>query len=241
MKLINCIILTFSFFTGCAKNNMENHTPTTVPAAITVTPSADSISYLALGDSYTIGEAVSADQSFPYQLVQQLHANGYPKAQSPVIVARTGWTTDELITAINKAGINQKFDFVTLLIGVNNQYRGYNQTIYRSEFVELLNTAIRYAGNNAKRVFVISIPDWGSTPYAEGQDRDAIAQQIDQFNSINRIETEKVGANYTYITNISKQAATDASLTAGDGLHPSGKMYALWVQQLLNVVQQSLK
>ena len=191
MKILNLILLTLSFFTGCAKNHMENNALADTPAVTATSPAADSISYLALGDSYTIGESVNAEQSFPYQLVSQLHANGHSKVQTPVIIARTGWTTDELITAIKKANVNGKFDFVTLLIGVNNQYRGYSQTTYRTEFIELLNTSIRYAGGNAKRVFVVSIPDWGATPYAEGQDRKAIGQQIDQFNLINRTETER--------------------------------------------------
>jgi lysophospholipase L1-like esterase len=241
MKILNCILFTISLFAGCTKKPMDNSLTVASAANTTVSASPDTVSYLALGDSYTIGESVSAAQSFPYQLVNQLHNYGYPKAQPPVIIARTGWTTDELITAIQNAGINQKFSVVTLLIGVNNQYRGYSQATYRTEFIELLNTAIRYAGGNIKRVFVVSIPDWGVTPYANGRDRNAIAKQLDQFNAVNKAETEKAGVTYVDITTISKQAATDASLTAADGLHPSEKMYTLWVQQLLNPVIKSLK
>nr|WP_249665441.1 SGNH/GDSL hydrolase family protein [Mucilaginibacter sp. Bleaf8] len=201
---------------------------------------AGNITCLALGDSYTIGEAVPQQESFPYQLTALLHQQGYATA-SPVIIARTGWTTDELIAAINTQALTQKFDIVTLLIGVNNQYRGYESNTYRTEFVQLLNTALTYAGGNKSRVFVVSIPDWGATPFAEGRDRAQIAAEIDQYNAINKAETEKAGISYTDITPGSRLAAQDRSLIAADGLHPSGKMYAQWVQALIGKVTAGLK
>jgi lysophospholipase L1-like esterase len=196
--------------------------------------------YLALGDSYTIGESVPAEGSFPYQLATELTKAKYPVSQ-PDIIATTGWTTNELINAINNSDKkDKKYDIVTLLIGVNNQYRGYNQETYRTEFIQLLNTAIAHANGNKNRVFVVSIPDWGVTPFADGRDRSQIAREIDQFNAINKQETQKVGVAYIDITPISKQAA-DASLNAEDGLHPSAKMYGLWVQELLPVIVKGLK
>jgi lysophospholipase L1-like esterase len=197
--------------------------------------------YLALGDSYTIGESVPAEGSFPYQLTAELTKAGYPISQ-PDIIATTGWTTNELINAINNSDKkNKKYDIVTLLIGVNNQYRGYNQETYRAEFIQLLKTAITYANDNKNHVFVLSIPDWGVTPYADSRDRSQIALEIDQFNAINKQETQKAGVAYIDITPISKQAANNPSLNAEDGLHPSAKMYGLWVKELLPVIEKRLK
>ncbi|MFA6085701.1 SGNH/GDSL hydrolase family protein [Mucilaginibacter sp.] len=197
--------------------------------------------YLALGDSYSIGESVPAAGSFPYQLTAELIKAKHPVSR-PEIIATTGWTTDELIDAINNSDLkDKKYDIVTLLIGVNNQYRGYNQETYRTEFIRLLNTAIAYANGNKKNVFVLSIPDWGVTPYADGRDRSQIGREIDQFNAINKQESQKAGVAYVDITPISKQAANDASLNAEDGLHPSAKMYGLWVKELLPVVEAQIK
>ncbi|WP_224746316.1 SGNH/GDSL hydrolase family protein [Mucilaginibacter glaciei] len=195
------------------------------------------LTYLALGDSYTIGESVPAEGSFPYQLSAQLTKAGHGVAQ-PEIIATTGWTTAELIDAISHSDTKGKqYGIVTLLIGVNNQYRGQSPDVYRAEFVQLLNTAIEYAGGDKNHVFVVSIPDWGVTPYAGGRDRAQIGKEIDQFNNINKQEAEKAGVAYADITPISKQAVSDAALTAGDGLHPSAKMYGLWVKEILKVVE----
>jgi lysophospholipase L1-like esterase len=193
---------------------------------------------LCLGDSYTIGESVPEADRFPVQLVKMLREKNKNFAD-PVIIARTGWTTDELIKAIKEKNIQGTFDYVTLLIGVNNQYRGYSADAYRKEFNELLQTAITYAGENATHIIVISIPDWGVTPFAEkeGRDKSNVASEIDLFNSINKEEALKAHAQYVDITAISRQASTDLSLLAGDGLHPSGKMYTLWCEQILFVVK----
>lgn len=238
------LILTIIALAGCSGKTMDD--VTTAPVLPTVTPDpqytgdGSVITYLALGDSYTIGEAVPAALSFPYQLSAALNKVSY-KAADPVIIARTGWTTDELIREINSKALTQKFDFVTLLIGVNNQYRRYNINTYRTEFVQLLNTALTYANGNKKRIFVVSIPDWGVTPFAGGQDANQIAKEIDLYNAINKEESLKAGVSYTDITPISRRAVTDRTLIANDGLHPSGTMYALWVQQLVNEVAMNLK
>jgi lysophospholipase L1-like esterase len=164
--------------------------------------------------------------------------------KKPDIIAVTGWTTDDLKKGIISRGLkNNNYNIVTLLIGVNNQYRGYNQDEYQTEFTELLNTAINYAGGNKQHVFVLSIPDWGVTPFAKNSGRDAaqIGNEIDQFNTINKQETEKLGVSYIDITPSSRNAVYDAGLIAGDGLHPSASMYSLWVNQLLPVVNAQLK
>ena len=190
-----------------------------------------SIRYLALGDSYTIGESVPEDGRFPNQLAGLLAKDGH--STEVKIIARTGWTTSELWEGIQKESLQPPYDLVSLLIGVNNQYRGYDSDEYREEFRFLLEKSIEYAGGDANRVFVFSIPDWGVTPFASGQDATRISNEIDQFNSINREETEKVAAHYVDITPISRDALNDKSLIAPDGLHPSAAMYAQWVQAAL--------
>ncbi len=182
---------------------------------------------LALGDSYTIGESVQENERWPMQLVEMLGEAGN-NFEKPEIIAKTGWTTDELIAAINEANPKGPFDLVSLLIGVNNQYRGNSLSTYREEFEFLLRKAIDFAGGDIKKVIVVSIPDWGVTPFAEGRDREKIAQEIDAFNEANEQITESLGVTYVEITKDSKLAATDLSLIAADGLHPSSKMYKHW-------------
>jgi lysophospholipase L1-like esterase len=226
---LNIIIITL-VVSGCAKTIMNKQQVNIIPSG------QPQLTYLALGDSYTIGESVPVTENFPNQLQKQL-AN----IKEPHIIACTGWTTDELISAIEKSSTQQhKYDIVTLLIGVNNQYRNGSTAVYRIQFKQLLNTAINYAGGNRAHVFVLSIPDWGVTPFAKDRDRDKIANEIDTFNAINKLETEKAGITYINITPITKQAAKDASLIAADGLHPSAKMYGLWVNELLPAVKRQL-
>ena len=196
------------------------------------------IRYLALGDSYTIGESVDAAERFPNQLADFLKAGGLQTEVT--IIAKTGWTTNELWDGIQASEINPPYDLVSLLIGVNNQYRGYDINEYREQFVFLLNKSIEYAGGNPKRVIVLSIPDWGVTPFAHGQGGERIARDIDAFNAVNRAETEKAGAQYINITPISREAAHDVTLIAGDGLHPSGKMYLEWAKLVYPVALEAL-
>lgn len=215
--------------------------PSTTDHKTTITKmTTDSLTYLALGDSYTIGEAVPQSQSFPYQLSNALTSASLPVAH-PTIIATTGWTTDNLINAIANSGINnKKYDFVTLLIGVNDQFQGLSQNNYQVKFAQVLNTAISFANGDTSRVFVLSIPDYGVTPFAGGKDS-VIGPQIDQFNAINKAESLRTGVHYLDITGISRQAATDPSLIAMDGLHPSGKMYGLWIQKLEPLIAARLK
>lgn len=195
--------------------------------------------FLALGDSYTIGESVAESERWPVQLAVQLQEKAIRMA-APEIIAKTGWTTDELAAGIQAAPPQGPYDLVSLLIGVNNQYRGRSQEEYQTQFADLLQQAIAFAGGDPARVVVLSIPDWGVTPFAARLDTAVIAAEIDAFNAINRGEVEKVGAHYVDITAVSRQAITDPTLIADDGLHPSGKMYTAWMELALPVVLQAV-
>ncbi len=187
--------------------------------------------YLALGDSYTIGEALPLTENFPYQLMKIMRENN-TQLGAPEIIAKTGWTTDELQKAINTHRFHSTYAIVSLLIGVNNQYRGYPIAQYQTEFEALLKQAINFAGGQASHVVVISIPDWGATPFAEGRDRKQIATQIDAYNNINRTLAEKYNTLYIDITPGTREAQNDATLVAADGLHPSAKEYHRWAIKL---------
>jgi lysophospholipase L1-like esterase len=195
--------------------------------------------FLALGDSYTIGEGVAESERWPVQMAASLARQGVALAP-PEIVARTGWTTDELAAGIERARPAGPYALVTLLIGVNNQYRGRDQGEYRRQFSGLLAQAIGFADGEPGRVLVLSIPDWGVTPYAAGRDRAAIAAAIDRFNAINGEESRRLGVRYVDVTPISREAERDPSLLAPDGLHPSGPMYAQWVELALPEARAAL-
>jgi lysophospholipase L1-like esterase len=188
--------------------------------------------FLALGDSYTVGEGVGAADTWPGILVYRLRNEGR-SAEDPVVIARTGWTTGELLEGIAAAHLERDFDLVSLLAGVNNQYRGQSAETYRVEFRSLLNLAIRFAAGRAGNTLVLSIPDWGATPFADGKDRVAIGREIDVFNSVNREEAGRTGAHYVDVTPSSRRAIEDPVLITGDGLHPSGKMYSAWVDLIM--------
>lgn len=195
--------------------------------------------YLALGDSYTIGEAVEERERWPVRLAEALRAEGKDMTD-PEIIARTGWTTDELDAAITERGPKGPYDLVSLLIGVNNQYRGRSLEEYREQFSALLERAIGFAGGHPERVFVVSIPDWGVTPFAEGRDRAEIGREIDAFNAAARERCRERGVQFVDITPGSRRAADDPALVASDGLHPSGAMYAEWTAAVLPVVREML-
>jgi lysophospholipase L1-like esterase len=195
-------------------------------------------SYLALGDSYTIGESVPIYENFPYQTVQMLRSKGI-QIHAPEIVARTGWTTDELMAGIQKTSLLKTYDLVSLLIGVNNQYRGRNIEEFGKQFEELLNKSILLSGNRKDHVFVISIPDWGATPFAEGRDRRKIANEIDAFNTLKKEISERHKVKFIEITEGSREASADPTLVAKDKLHPSGKEYAKWAKKLTDAILES--
>jgi len=204
----------------------------------TPAPSNQTYRYLALGDSYTIGESVTEEERWPNQLAALVNSS---KEIDVTIIARTGWTTSELWQGIQAANPQGTYDMVSLLIGVNNQYRGYDMDEYRDEFKFLLEKAIEYAGGKPEHVIVLSIPDWGVTPFATGRDRGQISSEINTFNQINLEESQKAGIHYVDITPVSREAVYNSSLIAGDGLHPSGKMYAEWAKQVLPIAVEILE
>ena len=187
--------------------------------------------FLALGDSYTIGEGVPERERWPNQLADRLRALGH--AMNVTILARTGWTTGELAEGIRVARLKGGYDLVSLLIGVNDQYRGLDMEAYRLAFADLLKQAVQFAGGKLTRVVVVSIPDWSVTPFAADRDRACLLVEIDAFNAVNREISHRAGVRYVDVTPASRLASSDLSLLASDQLHPSGKMYSQWVDLVL--------
>lgn len=223
-------------------------------ASMLAAPPAPPARHLALGDSYTIGESVPAAARWPNRLAELLRAEGIGLA-SPQIIARTGWTTDELAAALDQlergAAVDNAageaaappappYQLVSLLIGVNNQYRGRDVAEYRVQLDALLARAIAYAGGQAARVLVLSIPDWGATPFARGRDRARIAREIDAFNAAKRAACAAAGVAFVDITPLTREAAARPELVAGDDLHPSAMDYARWAQAALPAARAAL-
>ncbi|ADR20042.1 lysophospholipase [Marivirga tractuosa] len=204
----------------------------------------DKLSYLALGDSYTIGEAVDVAKTWPKVLSDNLKNRGI-ELQLDRMIATTGWTTDELLEAIEEDSVikNTEYNLVSLLIGVNNQYRGYGTQQYEEEFELLLRKAIKLAGKKVDRVFVVSIPDYGVTPFAieSNKNTDLIAKELHEYNSIAKNISDQYGVKFFDITPISLKAIWDEDFIAKDKLHPSAKMYAEWVEYIAPGVYQLLK
>lgn len=203
-------------------------------------------SYLALGDSYTIGEQVPFADNFPNQTVQHLRNTGFAFYAAEVI-AKTGWTTDELNQAIENTVLMENYDIVSLLIGVNNQYRGRTAAEFKIEFEQLLQKAIQFAGNKPYRVFVLSIPDWGVTPFADalrpdgqGRDKNQIAEEIDAYNYIGETSSKEFRANFINITASQRIDGNKTAFLAPDGLHPSGKEYKKWADKLTDAILKEL-
>jgi len=236
MNLILLMTSAILWLSCTSQNNMEENIPT--GNEIKPKENKGAFKYLALGDSYTIGQNVEENQRFPVQLAEKLNEAGLIVAK-PTIIARTGWTTANLSQGIEDANLSGTYDLVTLLIGVNNQYQGRDTVEYRRQFRELLNKSVGFANGIEKRVIVISIPDYGVTPFGISNAQ-RIEAEIDIFNKINREETELTKVHYVYITSISRAAKNDPSLIAGDGLHPSGKMYGIWVQAIFPVASNIL-
>ena len=222
-KKILFIVLSI-FLLSCSKNETapENSIPT-----LPESENDESVKYLALGDSYTIGQSVDASLRFPTLLIDSLRNNGI-SCYNPKIIATTGWTTSNLLSAINAAALPDTFNLVSLLIGVNNQYQNLSTEEYTLQFEQLLQLAIHKTSGDTTNVFVVSIPDYGSTPFGAANAAE-ITLEINQFNAINQQITEQYGVTYFNITDISRLAENDPTLTAYDGLHPSGKMYKLWI------------
>jgi lysophospholipase L1-like esterase len=195
--------------------------------------------YLALGDSYTIGEQVPIYESYPYGVVQLLRRSGR-FFHAPEIIAKTGWTTGELISAIQKTTLLPSYDFVTLLIGVNNQYRGLPISEYEVEFEQLVQISLKLSGQRPEHVAVLSIPNWGRTPFAEGRDRALIGSEIDAFNRIIHSIAEKFQVGAIDITIDSGNAQDQPGLLSSDGLHPSGAEYRKWSKKIFEFISSRL-
>lgn len=198
--------------------------------------------YLALGDSYTVGEGVAAAERWPNVLARLLREAGIA-LQDPRVIAATGWTTDELCAAIDAEEPVGQYDFVTLLVGVNNQYRGRAAAEFRGEFDALLRRAASHAGGDPSRVMVASIPDWGVTPFARGQQRDpaAVAADIDAYNAAVRSVADAHGVAFVDFTTASRERGGDPAMLVSDRLHPSAAMHALWAAAAFPVARRLLR
>ena len=236
MRLIIILFCSFNFF-NCTK--VDNPTPSTNPSVVNE-PSVvieEKIKYLALGDSYTIGQSVAITDRYPIQLETQLQSDSI-NIDTTIIIAKTGWTTTNLKNAIVAADLTDTFDLVSLLIGVNNQYQGKPIEEYEIEFVELLQTAIDFAGGK-ENVFVVSIPDYAYTPFGNGNA--TISQEIDDFNLVNKTITDSVGVSYFDITSISREGLDKPELVASDNLHPSGEQYSRWVELFYDEIKLKME
>ncbi|TKR29419.1 SGNH/GDSL hydrolase family protein [Luteimonas gilva] len=203
-----------------------------------MTDQPQAIRYLALGDSYTIGESVPEAGRWPMQLAAALRREGIALAD-PRIVATTGWTTDELDAAIDAAEPLGDYGFVSLLIGVNNQYRGRGVGEYRDQFAALLRRAIGFAGGRSDRVLVLSIPDWGVTRFGRDSGRDLarISRELDEYNAAARDICAEQDVAFVDIAPVSRERGADDAMQADDGLHPSAALYAEWTRLALPVAR----
>jgi len=243
-RLIELTISVMCLLASCIKHDVGagrtyTYNPPVIPVVVADTTTAKS--FLALGDSYTIGQSVPVADRFPVQTAKYLTEQGV-RFSDPEIIAQTGWTTANLLGTLEIAApLKPPYDIVTLLIGVNNQYQRRTQQEYADQFLLLLNKAIAYAGNKKNRVIILSIPDYSVTPFASGSDKALIASEIDSFNVINKKIADQAGVNYLDITGASRLAANDLTLIAGDGLHPSGLQYKLWADGLVPIIKKLLQ
>ena len=214
MRVIFCLILSV-FVADCASDQA-------IPTAKT---------YLALGDSYTIGESVAENERWPVQLVKRLNDAGVEYSQ-PKIIARTGWRTDDLLSAMDSELGSEQYDLVSLLIGVNNQFQGRSLVQYKKDLLMLCERSIAQCKTGVDGVFAVSIPDYGATPFGQGQ-AETIGTAIDEWNAVFKKVCGDFDIPFYNITDISRQAPANEALIASDGLHPSGKMYKLWVDRII--------
>ncbi|HET8900111.1 MAG TPA: SGNH/GDSL hydrolase family protein [Rhodanobacteraceae bacterium] len=198
--------------------------------------------FLALGDSYTIGEGVAAEANWPTQLTRALAGDGIALAP-PQIIAVTGWTTDELMAGIHAGNVLPPYALVSLSIGVNDQYRGRDAALFRAGFIALLERAVAFAGDEAGRVMVVSIPDWGVTPFARAHGHHGwqVGAEIDAFNALAQAETARLGAHFVDITGLSRAAGDAADMLAADGLHPSAAQYRRWLPPIRDAARACLR
>lgn len=198
-------------------------------------------SYLALGDSYTIGEGLEIKNSWPFQLQDALNEKGF-SIERPEIIAKTGWRTDELIEAIKKqASNNNQFNIVSLLIGVNNQYQGKPISQYKKEFKVLLETAISKCRNNNHGVFVVSIPNYGVTPFAKEKDKTNAIEDLKKYNAFAEKQCYKYDVAFYDITDLSAKLSKSKTMLIDDELHPNAQQYKLWIESFIPQLNLQLK
>lgn len=197
------------------------------------------MTYLALGDSYTIGERVEEQDRWPVQLTKKLNQAGFSFLQ-PKIIAKTGWRSDELLNAMNNQLEDEKYDLVSILIGVNNQYQGKNIDTFKSELKTTVEEAIAHSNTGKSHVFMVSIPDYGVTPFGKDSGKENISKEITMYNGICKQTAEDYGIPFYNITDISLKAATNSAMVAEDGLHPSGEMYRQWVEKIAPKIEKKL-
>lgn len=190
-------------------------------------------SFLALGDSYTIGEGVNGDQRWPNQFVDIAYFNGV-EIDQPIIIAETGWKTYDLLNEIKQTNFTKKYDYISLLIGVNNQFNSRPIDEFEEDLEKLMDEMKRLKKNGGS-ITIISIPDWGSSPYGIGYDRNQISNEINLFNNSLKNFANIYGLKYVDVTEISRRAINEPNLIAGDNLHPSGVMYLEWAKKIFNV------
>lgn len=239
--------LLFVFSIACSKEELNEETTTQDEVIVdendslpdTQTPNNKTYKYLALGDSYTIGQSVAVENRFPNQLKKQLLSDSI-LVDSVRFIATTGWTTSNLIQALNNTTVDEDYDLVSLLIGVNNQFRGLDTSIYVVEFESLLQKAIAYAGGDKDKVWVVSIPDYRYTPFGASYS-ESTSDEIDWYNATKKSISEQYGVAYFNITPISRKGLDQPDLVASDGLHPSAKMYKLWIAEFYDHVKNLLK
>lgn len=200
----------------------------------------DSLRILMLGDSYTAGRLIPPDQTFAALLLKKLSSK-HLAAANPLLIAQEGWRTDELLKGITNAKLPYRFDVVTMLIGVNNQFQHKDTAVYRAEFKQLLDSCISLTAGSPKRVIVLSIPDWGVTPFAVTRNSERITAEINTYNDINKQLSKKAGVVYIDITRLSRDVADDAETLAADKLHPSGKMYGWWADKVVAAIKAMQK
>lgn len=235
------LLLGFTAWSSCNEEGFTLTEPTivindTIPIKPDTLPNApETLYYLALGDSYTIGQSVNYEERYPVQLTRRLQQVDI-SISDPTIIAKTGWTTSQLKQAIADATLRESYDLVSLLIGVNNQYQNKPIELYRTEFRALLEMSIMLAGMDTSRVFVLSIPDYAFTPFGQSTNPQKISKELDMYNKINREITEEYGIDYFDITPISRKGLEDPALVASDRLHPSGKMYQRWVDLIVDAI-----
>lgn len=237
---IAVIILIWGSYPSLGRSAGETGWPSRA-GAHTPPPGAAAGNYLALGDSYTIGESVDPADRYPVQAVRLLNGTDHLSCQDPDIIAVTGWTTGNLLDALASLKPAAPYRMVSLLIGVNNQYQGRSQSEYRNQFALLLQKSILLAGNDPSHVLVLSIPDYSVTPFGRTRDTSLIAAQIDSFNGINRNLAADYKVHYIDVTTESRKAASDASLIAADGLHFSGKEYGCWARLMEPWLREMLR